>query len=213
MWRRFKVELEFTTPFASGTPKNPKDIETMLEVRMPTKAPPDATPIPELAEQVAEEVGVAEEGVERGHATFKRDEQGLYYEARCVRAHIKDCANALQGFLQIKALKAKVAQRVYVEPEKLYLGKEEPDDYEIRIVHAFTPKGMRSSLKKIDFVREARLTFYLKLLDDRVIGEDVLNAIFEYGGTHGMGQERSQDWGRYKVVVFEEVLPKGALVK
>jgi len=204
MWKKYKVELEFNTPFASSTPKNPKDIEAMLEARMPSKLPPDPVSIPELASQVAEEVEATEE-VERGYATFKRDDEGLYYEARCVRAHIKDCANALQGLLGIRALKSKVAQRVYVEPEKLYIGKTEPDGSETRIVHAMTMKGPRSSLKTIDFVNDVRLGFNLKVLDDGVITEDILRSIFEYGSTHGIGQERSQDWGRYRLAEFAEV--------
>ena len=204
LWKSYEVELQFTTPFASSTPKNPKDIMAMLEARMPAKAPPDPVSIPELASQIAEEVEATEE-VERGYATFKRDGKGLYYEARCVRAHIKDCANALQGLLEIRALKSKVANRVYVEPEKIYLDKQEPDGNETRIVHAMTMKGPRSSLKTIDYVNDARLAFRLKVLDDGVITKDILEAIFEYGSVHGVGQERSQDWGRYEVVKLEEV--------
>ena len=204
MWTKYEVELKFTTPFASSTPKNPKDIEAMLEARMPAKPPEDAIPLPELAEQVSEEVEATTE-VERGYATFKRDENGFYYEARCVRAHIKDCANQLQGLLGIKALKAKVANRVYVQPAKIYLGKQEPDGNETRIVHAMTMKGPRSSLKTIDYIDKPTLKFTLKVLDDGVIDRDILEAIFEYGGEHGMGQERSQDWGKYELVKMEEV--------
>lgn len=204
MWGKYQVELRFTSPFASSTPKNPLDIAAMLEARKPGKPPAEAVPIEELTEKVGEEVGASEE-VERGYATFKRDEKGLYYEARCVRAHIKDCANQLQGMLGIKALKAKVANRVYVEPERIYIGKAEPDGNETRIVHAMTMKGPRSSLKTIDYVDKPVLRFTLKVLDDGVISNEILEAIFEYGGTHGMGQERSQDWGRYEVASIKEV--------
>lgn len=204
MWKRYEVELKFTTPFASSTPKNPKDIEAMLLARAPSKPPEDPTPLPELAEKVAEEVEAGEE-VERGYATFKRDDEGLYYEARCVRAHIKDCALQLQGLLGIKAFKSKVANRVYVEPTKIYLDKSEPDGNETRIVHAMTMKGPRSSLKTIDYVDKPTLKFRLKVLDDDVIDRDILEDIFEYGGEHGMGQERSQDWGKYELVKLEEV--------
>ncbi|MBA7663018.1 hypothetical protein ES703_71051 [subsurface metagenome] len=203
MWKKYEVELQFTTQFASSTPKNPKDIEAMLIARAPSKPPEDPTPLPELAEQVAEEVGATEE-VERGYATFKQDEKGLYYEARCVRAHIKDCANVLQTLLGIKALKSKVANRVYVEPAKIYLDKSEPDGKETRIVHAMTMKGPRSSLKTIDFVDTPVLKFTLKVMDDGVINKDILEAIFEYGSEHGMGQERSQDWGKYKLGKLQE---------
>lgn len=204
MWKTYEVELRFTTPFASSTPKNPKDIESMLTAQAPSKPPENPTPLPELAEQIAEEVGATEE-VERGYATFKRDENGLYYEARCIRAHIKDCANQLQGLLHIKALKAKVANKVYVEPAKIYLGKKEPDGSETRIIHALTMKGPRSSLKTIDYVDKPTLKFRLKVLEDGVIDRDILVSIFEYGGTHGAGQERNQDWGKYELVKLQEV--------
>ena len=204
MWKEYAVELKFTSPFASSTPKHPKDIEAMLVNRMPTKPPPEPVSIPELASQVEEEVEASEEE-ERGHATFKKDDTGLYYEARCVRAHIKDCANALQKFLDIKALKSKVAQRVYVTPEKLYIGKTEVDGKEVRLIHAMTPRGPISSLKSIDFVEDVTLCFNLSVLEDGVITKEILDSIFEYGGLHGMGQERSQDWGRYTVAKFEEV--------
>ena len=73
MWKTYQVEQQFTTPFASSTPKNPKDIEAMLNARAPSKPPEDAIPLPELAEEVAGEVEATEE-VERGYATFKRDD-------------------------------------------------------------------------------------------------------------------------------------------
>jgi len=66
-------------------------------------------------------------------------------------------------------------------------------------------KGPRSSLKTIDYVDKPILKFNLKVLDDDVIDRDILEAIFEYGSEHGMGQERSQDWGKYELVKLELV--------
>lgn len=211
MWKYYSVELRFTTPFASSTPKHPKDIEAMLIARSPSEkeinrrmeAGEVITGIPELIEQVEEEVEATLEA-ERGYATFKKDGNGLYYEARCVRGHIKDCSNQLQKLLEIKALKAKVANHVYVLPAKIYLGKAEPDGNETRIIHAMTKKGPRSSLKTIDYVNTPVVKFQLKVLEDGVIDKEILEAIFEYGGEHGMGQERSQDWGKYKLVKLDE---------
>jgi hypothetical protein len=37
MWKKYEVELRFTTPFASSAPKNPKDIEAMLTARAPSE--------------------------------------------------------------------------------------------------------------------------------------------------------------------------------
>lgn len=198
LWLTYQVELLFTSPLASGTPKRPGDIKAMLEARMPTSVPANAQPLLELGEEIGEEVEASEE-VTKGYATFKRDDHGLYFEARCVRAHIKDCASRLQGILGIAALKAKVANRVYVEPPRLYLGKDKPDGTETRIIHVIVRQGPRSGFKDIDYVEDAHLKFSLKVLNDGLINENILQAIFEYGGVHGMGQERSQDFGRYQV--------------
>jgi len=120
--------------------------------------------------------------------------------------HSKRLHNSiLQNSLEIKALKSKVANRVYVFPEKIYIGKSEPDGNETRIIHAMTMKGPRSSLKTIDYVDDAVLKFQLKVLDDGVVKREMLESIFQYGGIHGMGQERSQDWGKYEVVRLEEM--------
>ena len=56
MWKKYEVELHFTTPFASSTPKNPKDIEAMLTARAPSKPPENPTPLPELVEQLAKAI-------------------------------------------------------------------------------------------------------------------------------------------------------------
>lgn len=209
MWLYFGVELSFVSRFANSAPKHPKDILAMLESRTATDAhlrkmreegEEEVIPI----EQMAEELGLAVDAstdADRGHATFLRDDNGLYYEARCVRAHIKDCANQLQTLLDIKALKAKVSNRVYVRPAKLILNREAIDGEELRIIHAMTPKGPRSSLKTVDFLENAKLSFSLKVLNDGVVDEKLINHIFEYGCEHGMGQERSQDWGRYEYKV------------
>lgn len=86
------------------------EIEKMLEAKMMPEneyqkrisAGEILKTIDELAEQVEVEVQVNVE-VKRDYATFKSDEKGLYYEGRCVRAHLKDCANILQKLLDIKA--------------------------------------------------------------------------------------------------------------
>jgi len=212
MWTLYSVELQFNDRFAASTPKNPEDIEIILGVRAPSqnsierreKKGKNVTPLPELAEQVKEEVQAKEE-VERGYATFKRDDNGLYYEARCVRAHLKDCANVIAGQLGIKGLKRRLADRVYVEPEKLYIDRKEPDGSETRIVHAMTPRGPRSSFKTFDYAERPRLGFTLKVLNDGVITKKILEKVFQYGEIHGMGQERGQDMGKYKVIKFEKV--------
>lgn len=211
MWLLYDVVLTTTTPFANGLPESFEEIKAMMKARAATDAElkrkkaagETITPIDELAEEVAEEAGVLEEPA-KGRAAFLHDDEGLYYEGRCVKAHLKDCANQVREFLGITALKAKVANKVYVETERIYLGKTAPDGSETRIIHAWTPQGQKiSSFKEIDYVENATLKFQLRVLNDGVITKGILDEIFRYGALHGIGQERSQGWGRYMVFIFK----------
>ena len=203
MWKQYEVRLQIEGRFAAALPKTQEEVQQMLEHRMPTKAPDNPVPIDQLAEQITEEVGVEPEF---GWATFKRNSDGLYYEGRCVRGHIKDCAQQISSFFpDTRAFKAKVANKVYVETDIIPLGKQQPDGSEQRFIQIMTRQGPRSTYKFIDYVENPLLTFYLRVLDDGVITEEMLIAIFEYGGMHGLGQERSQGWGRYRLLKLEEV--------
>ncbi len=206
MWKIFEVELQMTGKFAASVPKSKEGILAMLQNRMPAKPPPDFIPIEELAEEVAAKVNGPGEGEETeddelkyGWATFLRNEEGLYYEGRGIRGHLKDCANQIKDILQppVKALKAKVSNKVYVETDIIPLDAKEPSGTEQLFVQVLTPRGPRSSIKYIDFLEKPLLKFRLKVLDDDVITKDILDTIFEYGCVHGVGQERSQGWGRY----------------
>jgi len=63
-----------------------------------------------------------------------------------------------------------------------------------------TYQGPRSSIKYIDYIEDPRFEFHLKILNDGVIQPVYFMAVLNYGSIHGMGAERSQDWGRYEVV-------------
>jgi len=214
MWKKYEVELQMTGYFAASLPQTREEIEKMLENRMPAKPPEDFVPLDQLVDEVAEKVGAGEEGkgeeeeLKYGWATFPRDDNGLYYEGRCVRGHIKDCANQVKDAIkpEVKALKAKVANKVYVMTDVIPLIVDGVQVREIsgtvqRFVQVMTMRGPRSTIKFVDYLQKPALTFRLNVLDDGIITDDILNAIFEYGSIHGMGQERSQGWGRYTFTV------------
>lgn len=211
LWQRYRVVLQVEGQFGAGLPKNPEEIKKMLETRMPGRKPEDAVPIEELAEQVAGEVGEAdEEEAKPGWITFKSDPGGLYAEGRTVRGHLKDCAGVLaQGiFAEIKNFRSKFVNRVYVETRNIRLGKKAIDGTEERYIQVITKKGPRSAPKWIDYVLDPRLEFDLLVLDDGLITEEILRTILAYGAVHGMGAERSQGWGRYTVETLEKVKAK-----
>lgn len=210
MWKKYDIELQMTGRFAAALPKTKEDIKKMLQNRMPVNPPEDFIPIEELVDVVAEKVGASPEGEEEeefkyGWATFPKNNEELYYEGRCIRGHIKDCASQIKDAIDpsVKALKAKVANKVYVMTDVIPLGAKEPVGTEQRFVQVMTRMGPRSTLKFIDYLEKPTLRFQLNVLDDKVITTEILSSIFEYGSIHGLGQERSQGWGRYTFTITE----------
>jgi hypothetical protein len=217
MWLTYRAVLKVNGPFAASLPKDPDEIRSMLENRMPAEKPEDGATIDELVETVSAAVATADqpdEDVLPGASTFPSDERGLYYEGRCVRGHLKDCALQIQGFFpSVKNFRAKFVNRVYVVTDKIYVGAKEVAGTQERFIQVMTRRGPRSSIKYIDWVESPTLEFTIKLLNDDVITEEHLKAVFEYGGIHGMGGERSQGWGRYelKELVVGESAEPGAI--
>ena len=98
------------------------------------------------------------------------------------------------------------------KPTRYNLGKAKPDGTELRYVQVMTRKGPRSTAKWIDYLDCPLLEFRLLVLGDDLIGQDTLQAIFDYGGVHGLGQERSQGWGRYRSEMWQVEAEKCAEV-
>lgn len=211
-WKIYRVTLQMEGQFGASIPRTPEEIRAMLNHRMPANMPDQAIPVEDLAEQVITEVGAGDDQP-AGWSTFKRDSEGLYYEGRTVRGHLKDCALQVQGFFpDIKNFRAKLVNRLYVRDAKIRLFRDwrvlaDVDDTETRFIQVMTRQGPRSAIKYLDFVVEPLLTFTVDLLDDGVIGKEHLEAVLDYGRVHGMGAERSQGWGRYRVLGVVPVEP------
>lgn len=224
IWKEYIVDIAIQGQFGASIPKTPDEIRAMLEHRMPTNKPNDAISIDELTEQVAEEVKSPgdDEPAPFGWAGFKSDDKGLYAEGRTIRGHLKDCAQQVAlwydgkaphkkaGFPEIKNFRAKFVNRIYIKETKLHLGKEKPDGMETRYIQVMTRQGPRSTIKYVDYVTDVQFSFTISLMNDGVIGLDEIKTVLRYGARHGMGAERSQDWGRYKfgITPVEEETPE-----
>lgn len=219
MWKRYGVKVQVENRLMGGLPKNPDVIKDWLEARKPSDAAyrrlvaegeAAGTPVPTLealGEDIAQAVEPTEDKVWSG---FKRDDTGLYIEPYQVKAHLKDAARVLMGFTSIKALRSKVAERVYPEPPRIYLARQdgviaqEPDGYWEHPVHIMTAQGPRSALKRNDYLETPQFSYQLRVLEDKVIGQELLEQLLEYGGVHGIMAERGLGMGKY-VATLEEV--------
>ena len=207
MWKRYELEMRITRRLMGGVPKHPDVIQAWLEARMPSEAAfaamEDPTPLPELAEEVVSQVGAVETALNKVWCGFTFDEKGLYVDGYHIKSHLKDCANRLQLYTGIKALKAKVSDKVEVEEDRCYLGRSEPDGYWEHPVHVMTKPGPRTALKRNDYIERPTITTHLLVLDDGVITTELLETILKFGSTKGFGAERGLGNGRYSFTLTE----------
>lgn len=200
MWLFYEVSMNFEGRLCGSVPLSKELIRPWLESRMPNAKPEDARPIEEIEEEVLASIEEAEERTTLG---FQQDINGLFVRAGTIKAHIKDCANQIKDVVKVKALRSKVANKVFIEPDPIHIQQangefvqSEDGEFE-RAVHVMTAQGPRNALKRIRYIEQPTITFTVRLLKDKEVTPDVLRSIFEYGSVHGYGGERGMGEGRY----------------
>ncbi len=227
MWSKYRVTLQFASPCIGGIPNAKNLIKGWLGTKnlATTEAELD-----ELVNATAADLGgKVEEKASAMWTVFKRDEKGIYLEGRQVKAMFKESSNILRDML-VKAegkgkvkkageersrfsnLKSRVAERLYVEEDQIYLFRlqdgngpsvilKEADGSEERPIHVTTPMGPRTALKRTDFVNAGtRASFTVKTLNDNVVDQELLAVLLEHSAENGLGADRSQGNGKFTVV-------------
>lgn len=230
---RVTVSCKFTTRVVGGVPADPKLIAGWLKANMPEVAEAE---LEKLAATTLAEVGkVVEDESKPMWTTFKRDENGIYMEGRQLKAAFKECANILRDVFQkqetaerkgtakatgegegkaqksrFTALKAKLAERLFVEEERVYLRTEtqavlkEPHGNEENPIHVMTAQGPRTALKKFDFCEPGtHISFTVRWLNDGVVDASLVRALLEYMQWNGIGASRSQGNGQFTFEIGE----------
>src|SRR5215204_761973 len=157
----------------------------------------------EMLEQLTEEY--AEEKSTNG---FKQDEGGLYIEARQLKAMIKESTNILFAKEKWgktgKGPKGFVAERAFLQPSRIHLGREMPDGVELVVGHVEDKAGKRSTLTLHEYVEGATINFQLEIVRDQV-SYDQWAMLFTHAERNGLGALRSQGYGQFEVTKFERV--------
>lgn len=229
-----RVALQVRDKICGGIPRNPNIIEGWIKSVIS-----DEHRIQKIVDSTKRAMGVdnlteeqiIEEVKKSAWNSFKFDEQGLYIEGRQCGALLKENASVLRETLDMSALKARVAERIFVNEDRIYLGKKEPDGTIQGVVHAMTSQGPIAALKKVDYVERPLLEFTVTCLNERFMtksedpekikaGEkgtagrkrigckDILLALLHHGRDLGLGADRSQGYGKFDIVKFEEYIPE-----
>jgi YVTN family beta-propeller protein len=155
LFARYHARLVFRDRLVGGVPKDPKLIEGWLRRQAGLEEAGELrrAMLRTLAELGAEvEADMTFEQLEQASAAlaaskqttgFKRGERGLYVEAPQLKAMLKESTNVLFGGERRgatrKGPKTFVAERVFVEPDRLWLGVQEPSGVELLIGHLSRP--------------------------------------------------------------------------
>lgn len=222
LFDEYKVTL-YLRDCAGGTPMSKDLIKKWIDATCKLKSEEERAKIVEATLESLPDISEDKEA--RSWVGFKRSEDGyLYIEGRCIKSMIKEAANILKDIVPnggkqtgknkdssrgISALKAKVAERVFVVDDRVFFMRNgerisAPDELEERPVHAMTAQGPRSSLKRSDVLRDVEVTFTVRRLANvKEVPEETLMACLVYCQFLGLGADRSQGKGTMKDIQVE----------
>lgn len=217
MWNKYKVNMRFSNRVCGSVPMSKELVPIWLKSRMPKKEPDNSRPMEEIEKEVMDSI---DETLEKTTLGFQKNKDGvLFVRGGTIKAHLKDCANQVKDAVPnpapkkgepkvgIKAFRAKIANKVYIEEYAVIFVKDgkpvtESDGTYEQPIHVWAPQGQNNALKVINYLEKpAELIFTLMLLEDKLITIDVVRDIFSYGSVHGYGGERGLGEGRYSFTI------------
>jgi hypothetical protein len=216
----YRARLVFRDRLVGGVPKDPRLIEGWLRARAGIGAAEEVRAallrtLSELGVDVRvdmsfEQIVQASEALAASKQTsgFKTGAHGLYIEARQVKALLKESTNVLFGGERWgatrKGPRAYVAERVFVRPDQLWLGVDQPTGVQLMIGHVNGPRGPVSTLGYHEYVERAALSFEVLVVKDTVSRQQWAE-IWAHAQENGLGAKRSQGFGCFDVVEWERV--------
>jgi len=143
----------------------------------------------------------------------------LFIEARTIKAMAKEALmiavgaghiDALKWGKTNKAAKGFFAEHLFVEEENVYLGITEPDEIAQGFVHTWRGTG----LKLEERANNVRLRFtFIADFDFNKRMKDFFGILMSTAEKNGLGASRSQGYGRFSTVRFEQIESDPATTK
>jgi hypothetical protein len=219
VFTKYKVSLKFTGRVMGGIPQKPEAIEGWLrqritggdeEVKRMMKETLNDLEVDTTGMDSYEEFKEAARrfASEQHGNTFRRDANGLFLSDYQFKAAIKENTNILFAGSKWgktnKGPKGFVAERVFIDEERIYLGCHVPDGKHLQIGHINGRGGPRSTLTYVDYVDQPEVTFTVSSLKDGVTAGQ-WKEIFIAMQRNGIGSIRSMGHGQFRVTGFERL--------
>lgn len=208
-----KYKITFVDDLIGTVPKDPDIYETHLlnklnEIKEKVKLPEEK--IQTIKEEELLTLGKMEE---KGITGFHSDEQGVFIYNYMFRGFLKNAGNVMKGETQVnvKNLKSKVEDYLFVNPRKLYLQRDgkiikEIDGHLIRPIQADDRfGGKRVFIGKSEKINAGcYIEIELLLMQNKDTSWDVVEDLLPYGQLCGVGQARNMSYGSFTAERIKE---------
>ena len=185
---RYKVKIIFTEPILGTQPQ--KDVASTY---IASKYIESGGELPEDEEETLTDM------VENITTVFhKKDGKPILYDYQC-KGFIKEAGRIFNGLDDVKALRSKLDNLVFVYPRQIELHMPEGSKIEFleRPLRAETAQGPRIALARSEMLPKGTW-FEIELeVFKGPITEKILRKLFSYGSRKGIGQWRNGSYGRF----------------
>jgi len=189
--RIMHVEIEFLESLLGSQPQ--RDVVT--EFINPALPDDEADALPEKLEKAT----TAFHKVDGNPVLFNYQVKGFLKASASVN-------NGLKTFKEVKALKSKVENHIFVYPRIIPLEMPEGAelDYLERPLQAQTAQGPRVCLARSEQAPiGTKIHFTLEILDGTPLDDDIIRTLLEYGQYIGLGQWRNSGHGSFLFTVLK----------
>jgi len=185
MWQVYAVRLHVCDRLAGSLPKEPGNLGEMIRRRWEQASKTHAEMahdeliaqcrryLRELGEPEREltDDEIHEAATRKAEASlnvFRRDEHGLYIPAHSIKSALKESINIVYAGERFgptsKGGVSFLAERVFIEPDRLYLGRHEADGVDTVHGNVSGQQGPRSIVTTHEYVIQPQLSFIMKVM-------------------------------------------------
>lgn len=213
-----------------GVPSDPNVAKAWLETKLKNTTT-DEQLQRMVTETMVERKVTADEALDivnklRNLNGFKKDDEGLFYEGRQLKAALKEAVSVAAAVDKLKIqgwgstrkwIQGFFPEHVFILEQRLHLttpdedGKLVPVREASGILQQFVHTRFGSSIQYQEFVTQA--TFDFTVVTDHLFTDRDWENIWTTGEMNGLGASRSQGYGTYRVVKWDKDFDKAALKK
>lgn len=223
----YEVQVRFTDKIYGGTPRS-LDAALAAAEAQARKKKLDPEYVDALKEKVRQEFAEGqqraeaqravgeepeeEEPIDKTWVTFQCDEEGIYFDSRCVKSGLRECMSKLGVFTTKKGSKGYHDYGLFIEPYKIRFLDEHnnpvpmPDGCDDRAGHVSGPTGKRAILRRMDFVEKRTMRFRIRRMAGGLLSEEALIRALAALQLAGLGGSRSQGFGQFELIACEKIV-------